>query len=63
MTTTKNTEAQMIARRVSKGHNAEQSAEMLADIIARHSGANLAYALAYNAFATARAAERFASIA
>ena len=63
MNTTKSTEAKMIARRVSKGHNAKQSADVLTDIIARHSGDNLASALVYNSFATARTAERFAGIA
>ena len=53
--------AKMIARRVSKGGNEAESAAMLADIIARHSGSNLVSALVYNEFATERAAERFAA--
>ena len=48
MTTTQT--AKMIARRVRKGYNAQESAALLADLIAKHTGCNLASALKYNAF-------------
>ena len=42
---------QMIARRTRKGYNAQESAEMIVDLIARHNGENLIHALTYNEFA------------
>ena len=54
--------AKMIARRVNGGANAAESIALLAELVKSHSGDNLAFALAYNNFATARAAERFAAI-
>ena len=53
--------AKLIARRVSKGHNAAESTAMLDDLIARHDGDNLVTALVYNGFATERTAQRFAA--
>ena len=48
MTTTQT--SKMSARRVRKGYNAQESAALLADLIAKHDGCNLASALKYNAF-------------
>lgn len=48
MTTAQTTK--MIARRVRKGYNAQESAALLADLIAKHDGCNLDSALAYNGF-------------
>lgn len=54
----------LIARRVNKGFNEAESAEMLAELIEAHEGDNLEFALVYNAFATAAGAAKFvASIA
>jgi hypothetical protein len=50
----------MITRRASKGYNASESRAMLNELIASHSGDNLAAALVYNEFATAAQAARFA---
>lgn len=49
--------AQLIASRVRKGNNAEESARLLDEIAAAHSGDNLAHALHYNGFVTERRAE------
>lgn len=49
----------MIARRVSKGFNEADSRTELANILARHSGDNLASALCYEAFATETLAYKF----
>lgn len=51
----------MIANRAGKGFNAEESAALLADITARHSGDNLVFALVHNEFATEEAATEFAA--
>jgi len=40
----------MIARRVKGGHNEAQSVDLLADLLRRHRGGNLATALFYNSF-------------
>jgi hypothetical protein len=61
MSTTDPTET-AIARRVSKGHNAVESRDLLADLLRTISpGSNLAHALTYNAFATDRTADRLAA--
>ena len=49
----------MINRRASKGYNVEESRTMLTGLIASHEGDNLAAALVYNEFATARQAAKF----
>lgn len=49
----------LIARRVSKGFNATESANMLAELIEAHEGDNLEFALVYNEFATDRGAAKF----
>lgn len=53
----------MIARRVSKGFNAEQSRALLIHLIASHDGCNLESALVYQEFATDRQAGIFAGTA
>lgn len=40
--------------------NEQRGREILAELIAAHSGCNLAYALVYNGFATDRMADRMA---
>lgn len=53
------TSTEMINRRTRQGHTAKDSAELLSQLIASHSGDNLAVALAYQGFATERQALRF----
>jgi hypothetical protein len=55
---TATTKATLIARRIRQGYNAKDSISLLDDIIARHDGCNLAYALVYNGFATITQANR-----
>lgn len=60
---TKNTTtqaAQLIAFRVRKGGNPEESARLLDEIATAHSGDNLAHALLYNGFVSQARAERAA---
>ena len=52
----------MIARRVDKGYNAQESALLLGELITDHNGANLVSALVYNDFATVRTAEKYVSL-
>lgn len=52
----------MIARRVDKGYNAQDSAILLGELITDHNGANLVSALVYNDFATVRTAEKYVSL-
>lgn len=52
----------LISRRISKGHNAADSAKLLAEVIAAHSGDNLVTALVYNEFATEAQATKIADI-
>lgn len=40
----------MLARYVRNGGNAKRGAELLAELLAAHSGDNLTHALAYNGF-------------
>lgn len=51
----------LVAKRVAGGANAEQSRKMLADLISDFSPKNLAYALAYNSFSTARSCDNDAA--
>jgi hypothetical protein len=60
MATTAPTTDQMIARVVSKGGNPEDSAKLLAKLLAAHSGINLVSALVYYDFATVAKASTFA---
>ena len=53
----------MIARRASKGHNAAESAKLLTELTAAHTGDNLVAALVYNEFATEGQATKFAAVA
>ena len=53
------TETQMIARRTAKGFRADESAALLSDLIARHSGDNLAAALVHEGFATEHQAHAY----
>lgn len=53
----------MIARRVRGGYRTDESAALLADLLARYAGDNLAAALVYQGFATAAGAARFARVA
>ena len=52
----------MIARRVDKGYNAQESALLLGELITDHKGDNLVSALVYNDFATIRTAEKYVSL-
>ena len=52
----------MIARRVDKGYNAQESALLLGELITDHNGDNLVSALVYNDFATIRTAEKYVSL-
>lgn len=52
----------MIARRVDKGYNAQESALLLGELITDHTGDNLVSALVYNDFATIRTAEKYVSL-
>ena len=49
----------LIARRVSRGFNLIESGELLSELVARHSGDNLAHALVYQGFATDAQAHAF----
>lgn len=51
----------LITRAVSKGANPAEARRLLADLVARHSGDNLASALVYKGFATERQALQFAA--
>lgn len=46
----------LVARRASKGHRADESAALLAELLAAHDGENLAHALVFHGFATERQA-------
>lgn len=50
----------LIATRVRKGGDPDESARLLAELAAAHTGHNLAYALVYNAFTTAASADQAA---
>jgi hypothetical protein len=50
---------ELIVHRTRKGNNPIQSADLLADLLERHTGNNLAAALVYNGFATEKDAQRF----
>lgn len=52
-------ERTMINRRVRKGFNRRQSEELLQSLMDEHQGINLAYALAYNGYATDTQAAKF----
>ena len=54
--------AKMIARRVRRGGNADQSARVLAELEASHEGYNLLTALVYNDFITVAAADKMAGV-
>lgn len=49
----------MVERRASKGHNFDQSMELLLELCNAHSGNNLATALVYDGYATEKQASRF----
>lgn len=53
----------MIARRASKGYNAAESAKLLTELTAAHTGDNLVAALVCNEFATEGQATKFAAVA
>jgi hypothetical protein len=57
---TKEIFAKAIERRVNGGARADESVSLLNEIIANHDGDNLAFALHYNGFATARVAQKIA---
>ena len=48
----------LVARYTAKGGNADRGRELLADLVSRHSGENLATALVHWGFATEAAARR-----
>ena len=50
----------LISRRAAKGFNPEESESLLDEILAMHSGDNLAHALFYNSFATEKQALAYA---
>lgn len=51
----------LVARHVRKGGNEVESRKLLNDLLAWHTGGNLAYALYYNGFATEAAAVKAAA--
>jgi len=52
--------AKMTERRARRGANPAESVALLSELVERHRGDNLAYALVYEGFATEAQAERFA---
>ena len=55
--------SKLIARRTRKGHNVTDSAKMLSELTAAHTGDNLVAALVYEGFATEAQAEQFVKVA
>ncbi|MEB3023042.1 MULTISPECIES: hypothetical protein [Mycolicibacter] len=51
------TDADLISRRVRGGYRADESEQLLADLLSQHSGHNLVHALVRNGFATEAVAE------